>query len=392
MKLFIIFLINLFLLSGCQSKEIDIISTDDIEVLTKEIIVFDDIKLFDTIKVINSDIEVISDNNVLDTSRVGANTYEIKYKKDNKIYSYKFQVNIIDNIPPKVFSGTNKTVVKGYEGDLCNIITYGDNYDGIVNCSIEGDYDLSIEGTYKLLYKLTDSSNNIKEVNVILNVVNKLNNNKTTNSKKHLFSDIYNKYKNDANEIGIDVSKWQGDIDFQKVKDAGATFVMMRIGVQTSLEGELSLDRYFENNFKNAKEAGLKVGVYLYSIATSKEEAINHAKWVIDKLNGETLELPIVFDWENWSKWNSYKISFHDINSIADSYIDTVNQNGYTGMLYSSKFYLENIWENKHNHPVWLAHYTDETSYKGDYIMWQLCNTGRINGINGDVDIDILKK
>ena len=203
---------------------------------------------------------------------------------------------------------------------------------------------------------------------------------------------IYNKYKNDSNEIGIDVSKWQGDIDFQKVKDDGATFVMMRIGVQTSYEGELSLDRYYENNIKNAKEAGLKVGVYLYSIATSKEEAIEHAKWVVEKLNGESLELPIVFDWENWSKWNMYKLSFHDINTIADSFIETVNQSGYTGMLYSSKFYLENIWVNKHNYPVWLAHYTENTSYKGDYIMWQLCNTGRINGIYGDVDIDILIK
>ena len=61
-------------------------------------------------------------------------------------------------------------------------------------------------------------------------------------------------------------------------------------------------------------------------------------------------------------------------------------------MLYSSKFYLENIWENKLDYPVWLAHYTEKTSYQGKYIMWQLCNNGRIDGINGDVDIDILYK
>ena len=107
-------------------------------------------------------------------------------------------------------------------------------------------------------------------------------------------------------------------------------------------------------------------------------------------MDGEKLELPIVFDWENFNKWNEYKLSFHDINSIADTFIDTVMKSGYKGMLYSSKFYLENIWENKNDYPVWLAHYTDETNYTGKYKIWQMCNDGVIDGINGDVDIDIM--
>ena len=213
-----------------------------------------------------------------------------------------------------------------------------------------------------------------------------------TPSEKTYFSDIYSKHKTDSTEIGIDVSKWQGDIDFEKVKDAGSTFVIMRIGVQKYSGGELNIDEYYKENIKKAKSAGLKVGVYLYSIATNVDEAISHANWVINALDGVSLDLPVVFDWESWSDWNSYKISFYDINNIANTFIKTVENSGYQGMLYSSKFYLEKIWTNKYNFPVWLAHYIEQTNYEGDYIIWQMCNNGRINGIYGDVDIDIMYK
>ena len=167
---------------------------------------------------------------------------------------------------------------------------------------------------------------------------------------------------------------------------------MIRIGVQTKSGGEINIDPYYYQNIENAKNVGLKVGVYLYSIAINIEDAINQANWVINTLDKEKLDLPIVFDWENWSKWNNYKISFYDINNIANTFLKTVEDNGYKGMLYGSKYYLENIWTNKLEYPVWLAHYTKKTSYKGDYMMWQLSNTGKIDGINGDVDINILYK
>ncbi len=278
---------------------------------------------------------------------------------------------------------------------MCDLITYGDNYDPAVRCEIEGDYDLSKKGTYKLKYHLTDGSNNKKDVNVTVNVIEKPKNNNSgcssgnTEVKKKLFSDVNNTYKTEDNEIGIDVSKWQGEIDFQKVKNAGASFVMMRIGVQKGVHEDLVVDEYFLQNIKNAKEAGLKVGVYLYSIATNKIEAKEHAEWVIKTLNKEKLDLPVAFDWENWSKWNSYKISFHNINEVADTFMKTIKDNGYDAMLYGSKFYLETIWNNK-KYPTWLAHYTDKKSYKEDYLIWQLSNIGKIDGINGDVDIDIM--
>lgn len=394
MKYIIVLIISIFFISGCEEKVYKDNGNEHIIELKEDIEVYSDIYLKDVITKKEEDdfVEIISENYKIDTTKLGKKDYEVIYKIDDKKYSHKFTINIVDTESPRVFSGTNKTVTIGYEKDLCDLITYGDNYDGDISCKIEGKYNLDKKGTYKLKYYLTDDSKNTKEVNVTLNVKEKNNSgsSSSTPKKRTEFSDVIKKYKTNKTEIGIDVSKWQGNIDFEEVKKAGATFVMMRIGVQKTAKGELEIDPYYLENIQKAKAAELKVGVYLYSIATSTEEAIKHANWVIKVLDGEKLDLPIVFDWENWSKWNSYKISFYEINNIANNFMITVKNNGYEGMLYSSKFYLESIWTNQLNFPVWLAHYTEKTSYKGKYKMWQLCNNGKIDGINGDVDINVL--
>ena len=386
MKVVFLLLIS-FLFMGCERVDEEV--TKHILQKSNKLDVYSDTYLYDLFD--TYDIELLTKNILIDTKSVGENSYTIEYKYEKKNYTYDLKYEVVDREAPRYFGGTNKTIIKNYEGDLCNLVMYGDNYDGDLSCVIEGNYNLDKVGTYDLIYKITDNSNNETKIKVTLNVINKnSSSNNDSSTKKTEFKDILEKHKNENTEVGIDVSKWQGDIDFNKVKNAGATFVMMRIGVQTKANGELSIDPYFEQNIKNAKDAGLKVGVYLYSIATSSKEAKNHADWVIKTLKGEQLDLPIVFDWENWSKWNSYKMSFYDINDIANSFMNTIKDNGYEGMLYSSKFYLENIWTNKLEFPIWLAHYTEKTSYEGNYMMWQLCNNGRIDGINGDVDINIL--
>ena len=390
---YIIIVMVMLLLSGCNGiKNVD--KSEFFNIKNNNIEVYEEVYLQDLLEmqVTDKNFQLISDNYRIDTNTIGKKKYEVLYQVNNKKYRYEFNVEVVDTEMPRVFSGTNKTVNVNYEGDLCNLITYGDNYDGDILCEITGDYDLSKPGTYKLIYNLSDKSNNLKEVNVTLNVKEKSNEEPSTPPKKEntLFTDVYTNYKSDTNEIGIDVSKWQGDIDFNKVKEAGATFVMIRMGVQKEVKGDLFLDEYFKDNLKKAKDAGLKVGIYLYSIATSSSEATEQANWVLKNLDGENLDLPIVFDWESWSKWNSFKISFHEINSIASNYMSTIKNGGYDAMLYSSKFYLEDIWTNKLNYPVWLAHYTKETSYEGDYLIWQMCNNGKIEGINGYVDIDIM--
>ena len=192
--------------------------------------------------------------------------------------------------------------------------------------------------------------------------------------------------------VGIDVSKWQGDIDFNKVKNAGCEFVIIRMGSNTAPEKDMSEDAYFRTNLKNAREAGLKVGIYSYSSATTPEIARKQAKWMKSVLNHEEFDFPIAFDWENWSKFMDYNINLHTLNETFNAFYDELSTDGYTSMLYGSASYLANIWENKFDYPVWLAHYTSKTDYSGEYIMWHMSNTGRIDGINGDVDIDVYFK
>ncbi len=386
-KLILILIVFTFIV-GCKKKIYEDKTNDFLDLKIKEVEVYKELYLNDIIDIKNKDIDITSKNYQINTNNLGKLELEVFYTYNKKNYLYKDYIEVKDTTPPLVFSGTTKTVEINYDKNLCDLITYGDNYSGDIKCSITGDYDLSKLGSYKLNYTLSDSSKNETNVTVTLNVKNTITQTPTVSTKTN-FSDIYQLHKKENTEIGIDVSKWQGEIDFKKVHDAGATFVMMRLGVHDG-NGNLTVDKYFKENIKNAKANGLKVGVYLYSIATSKKEAINQADFALKTLNNEKLNLPIVFDWESWSSWNSFKISFHDINEIANAFIERVEEKGYQGMLYSSKFYLETIWTNNKNYPVWLAHYTKNTDYQGKYQIWQLCNNGRISGINGDVDIDIM--
>lgn len=383
-RLFILF--SVIILTGCNKVIEDSIPKGYyLNIKNNSVNVYSDTKLSDII-----DTNIKYEDIVLNTNSIKDMVYNLKFKIDNKKYLYHIKYSVKDLTKPKILSSSDRYIPVGKDVYLCDYIMYGDNYDKEPVCRVEGDYDLNTIGDYNIRYIVSDDASNEEYFDTVLHVYKP--NNKSNETKKTVtyFSDIVKKHKNDNTKIGIDVSRWQGDIDFNKVKASGAEFVIIRIGVESKQGEEIGMDSKYKQNIKRAKEAGLLVGVYLYSIALDKDVARSHAEWVLKALDGEKLDLPIVFDWENFNKWNEYKLSFHDINTIADTFMDTVSESGYDGMLYSSKFYLENIWENKKNYSVWLAHYTDETSYKGKYNIWQMCNDGVIDGINGDVDIDIM--
>lgn len=352
-----------------------------------EIRVFEEFKLSDIIK--NKEIKIIDDQEIK-TDKIGFQNIEFKYTYEEKKYLGEVSVNIIDDISPTIFASSSYTIVKGKKKDFLNDIICGDNYDDNPIREIIGEYDLNKVGEYNLSYYAKDSSGNESTQKFKVKVVEKISS-KTTTSKKVLFSDILKTYKTENTEVGIDVSKWQGDIDFEKVKESGCEFVMMRLGYQKGLGGEMVLDPYYKENIRKATAANLKVGVYVYTYAKDEKEAVSQAKWVIDNIGSYDLELGISYDWESWTSFNKLNLSFHRFNKVAHIFLDYVEQNGYKSMLYSSKYYLENIWS-KTNHDVWLAHYTSKTNYEGNYRMWQMTSSGKINGIVGDVDIDILYK
>ena len=225
--------------------------------------------------------------------------------------------------------------------------------------------------------------------------------NETVGEYKYTLEYIYKKkkykydinYKNDDTAIGIDVSKWQGNVNFKAVKDAGVEFVIMRIGSQRSPGEEILMDVKFKEYYKAAKDVGLNVGVYVYNTAISPDDGVKTAKWVMKELNGDKLDFPIAYDFEDWSEFNDFKISLHTLSASYLAFEKELQKNGYDAMLYSSKYYLENVWMHYEKSKIWLAHYTNKTDYKGEYMMWQMTSLAKVDGITENtVDIDILYK
>lgn len=348
--------------------------------------VYSDAKLSDFIRSING--KIIKDTQI-NTQKLGKKPINFKYINDDNIeVSYSFEVEVVDTIAPIIFSGTTLSVDKGYSGNLAEELFCGDNYDDIPKCEIIGTYDRNKTGTYPLTFTGTDSSGNISKTDFNL-IIKESTSSTTPTSTYQNFSDIVAKHKKENTKIGLDVSRWQGDINFQQVKESGVEFVFIRVGSQKGIGGEYYIDPKFEQNIKGFQEVGIPVGIYFYSYADSNKAAKKEAEWIIEQLKPYKIELPVVFDWENWSFYQEFNKSFYNLTEMANTYLSTLEKAGYKGMLYSSKNYLEKVWF-KTKYPTWLAHYTEETTYEGDYYVWQLCNNGKIPGIQGAVDINVM--
>lgn len=299
---------------------------------------------------------------------------------------YTFETEVIDDVPPVLLAAENVTAYKGEKDKVMEGVICADLLTSKVKCEVVGSYNLNKLGKYNLKYRATDDAGNVSESDFVLEVVNRPEKEPQANVTYTQFKDIYNKYKTDKTMIGIDVSKWQGNINFKKVKQAGAEFVIIRLGVYYN--NKHGIDTRYEENIRKAKEAGLKVGLYYYSEASTVKEAIECADMVVKNIKYD-IDLPIAYDWEDWGRFNSYKLNIIDFNKTAYAFMDRLKEKGYDGMLYGSKRYLTNIWQAK-DYKVWVAQYYKEVTYEGKYMMWQLTSTGLIDGINGAVDVNIL--
>ena len=338
----------------------------------------------------------ISDDYVIDSNTLGKKEVTVKFKNDDGInVVYNYQVDVVDKVAPVVWLGSSYSINKGDSTDFASKIMCGDNEDPRPNCFITGDYDVNEVGSYALEFIATDRSGNTTTQPFTLYV----NEPKPSSSKpivtpksNTLFSDVVRVHKNEHTKIGLDVSKWQGNIDFEKLKNAGVEFVFIRLGGTKGTGKEYFVDEYFKQNIENANKYGIDVGLYFYSIANSNEMAKQDALWVLDQIKDYDVQLPIAFDWENWSTFNDYHLSFFGLTDMANTFLDTIKSKGYEGLLYSSKNYLEKIWLPT-EYDTWLAHYTNyekRSTYQGAYTFWQICSDGKVDGILGNVDIDIM--
>lgn len=345
------------------------------------------VKVSDFIENLNG---TLIEDREINTEKLGENQVSFEYKNiKNKTKTFEFTVKVIDKTSPQILSGSSYTVNVGYQKNLVDSLFSGDDADDNPTRKIVGEYDVNKPGDYDLTYVVTDSSGNQAKKDFVLHVKEKSKDEEKEETKKIDMADVLENYKTENAKIGIDVSKWQEEIDWHEVKNAGIEFAMIRIGYQTEYDGDCVLDPCFVANMEGAKAAHLPVGIYFYSYAKNVKQAKTQAEWVKENLKDYEIDLPIAFDWESWNSFNQAGMSFHTINKVANVFLETLEKAGYKGMLYSSKFYLEEIWHPS-EYEIWLAQYNSRVTYEGEYSIWQMSEAGRVNGIENDVDIDVM--
>lgn len=192
--------------------------------------------------------------------------------------------------------------------------------------------------------------------------------------------------------LGIDVSKWQGEIDWDKVKEDGIDFVIIRCGYRGYTEGTLIEDPMFAQNIKGATAAGLKVGVYFYTQAINEVEAVEEASMVVSLVRDYDLEYPIFIDTEkSGGNGRADNLDVETRTKVCDAFCATIQDAGYKSGVYASRnWYNERVEaEELENYVIWLAEYRSVPLYKGYYQMWQYTSKGSVDGINGNVDMNL---
>ncbi len=203
--------------------------------------------------------------------------------------------------------------------------------------------------------------------------------------------------------IGIDVSKYQGDIDWKQVADAGIKFAMVRVGYRTIVGGEIIEDPMAEKNLREAGQNGIHLGAYFFSTAVSMEEAIEEADWVADYISKYKITYPVAYNCEGFDDTESrqYGMRKSDRSKVALAFLNRISERGYYGMFYASKREMEynlrwNTSDIEKRYKIWVAQYpekaypkTPASDYNRIHAMWQYSSHGKVPGIRAAVDLNV---
>ncbi len=195
--------------------------------------------------------------------------------------------------------------------------------------------------------------------------------------------------------MGIDVSKHNGNIDWNAVKKSGVSYVIIRCGYRGYTQGSLIIDSKFEQNIKGATAAGLKVGVYFFSQAIDEVEAVEEASFVLDAVKNYKISYPIFLDVEYsgaaGNKGRADGLSKSARTAVCKAFCETIRSGGYTAGVYANRTWLEGKIDPSQlsSHKIWLAQYAATPTYTGRYDMWQYTCTGKVSGISGNVDLNL---
>jgi len=191
---------------------------------------------------------------------------------------------------------------------------------------------------------------------------------------------------------GIDVSKYQTNVDWDTVKASGIEYVIIRVGYRGSATGVLVEDPYFKQHIKGASEAGLQVGVYFFTQAVTKVEAVEEASMALALTEGYNLTYPIFIDTEHVSgNARANNLDKTTRTEIVEAFCKTIQSAGKKAGIYASKSWYSNQLDmgKLNNYYIWVAQYNTECTYTGRYDIWQYTENGKVPGIEGDVDLNI---
>ena len=192
--------------------------------------------------------------------------------------------------------------------------------------------------------------------------------------------------------VGIDVSAHQGEIDWETVRADGVDFAIIRAAYRGYTNGGVSMDPYFLQNLNGAKNAGLQVGVYFFSQATSKEEAQEEADFLLQCLDGAALDFPVYYDWEPIeAEARTDDVSGADVTVFAKAFCDSVKSAGYdTGVYFNESMgYLFLHLSELGDYEFWLAQYKNAPDFYYDFTIWQYSSDGEVAGIKTPVDLNL---
>ena len=213
-------------------------------------------------------------------------------------------------------------------------------------------------------------------------------------------------------QAGIDVSRYQGTIDWKSVADSGYQFAMIRVGYRKADTGEIKEDANARYNLQEATAQGIQVGAYFFSTAITKEEALEEARWVSELISQYPVTFPVAFNYEGYETAGNRQsvLTQDERNQIAITFMDAIYEAGYTPMFYASKWELEgnNKWDTdtlEKHYKIWLSYYSGESNisiqdtaapdedkrpdYEGECAMWQYTSEGSVPGIQGKVDLNV---
>lgn len=193
--------------------------------------------------------------------------------------------------------------------------------------------------------------------------------------------------------LGIDVSRWNEEIDWNKVRDAGVKYAIIRAGYRGSVTGALVEDWYFKDNAEGAAAAGIPIGLYFFTQATTEVEAVEEASMVLSLCKDYDITYPIFIDTEGaGGEGRADNLDKKTRTAVCQAFCETIRSAGYEAGVYASKNWFNNNLDTSiltDDIYIWLAEYGDAVTYDGKYHIWQYTSSGRVLGIEGRVDLNL---